>query len=91
VIAFPVDRARWTDYGWDPTMIISKSLDSAGAFVVTGLPEGDYFVVAVPSSQHDAWTDPAFLDAASKVAKRVSLKWGDKTSVDLSIAKVVVK
>jgi hypothetical protein len=91
VIAFPVDRARWTDYGWDPTMIISKSLDSAGAFVVTGLPEGDYFVVAVPSSQHDAWTDPAFLDAASKVATRVSLKWGDKTSVDLSIAKVVVK
>jgi hypothetical protein len=56
-----------------------------------GLPEGDYFAVAVDRSQHDAWTDPAFLDAASGVATRIALKWGDKKSLDLQVSKVVVK
>jgi len=91
VIVFPVDRARWIDYGWDPILIRSKAGDSSGAFVMKGLPEGDYFAVAVERSQHDAWTDPKFLDAASAVATRIALKWGDKKTLDLQVSKVVVK
>ena len=91
VIVFPVERARWVDYGWDPILIQSKAADSDGAFVVKGLPEGDYFAIAVDGSQHDAWTDPKFLDAASAVATRIALKWGDKKSLDLPVSKVVVK
>jgi hypothetical protein len=91
VIVFPVDRARWVDYGWDPILIVSKAADSDGAFVVKGLPEGDYLAVAVDGSQHDAWTDPAFLDAASAVATPIALKWGDKKSLDLKVNKVVAK
>jgi hypothetical protein len=88
VIAFPVDRARWINFGPEPERIQSRSADSAGAFDISGLPEGDYFVVAVDPSQHDAWTDPKFLEAASAVATRVSLKWGDKKTLDLAISKV---
>jgi hypothetical protein len=91
VIFFPVDRARWSDYGMDPILITSKSTDSNGAFLVMGLPEGEYFAVAVDGSQHDAWTDPKFLDAASNVATRVAIKWGEKKSLDLVMSKVVVK
>ncbi len=91
VIVFPVDRARWVDYGMDPILIASKAADTTGAFVVTGLPEGDYFAVAVDGSRHDAWTDPKFLDAATAVATRIALKWGDKKPLDLTISKVVVK
>ena len=91
VIVFPVDRARWVDYGADPILIKSKAADSNGAFLVRGLPEGDYFAVAVIGSQHDAWTDPKFLEAASAVATRLTLKWGDRKSLDLPVTKVVVK
>jgi uncharacterized protein (DUF2141 family) len=91
VIVFPVDRARWVDYGGDPILIKSKAADSNGAFLIKGLPEGEYFAVAVDRSQHDAWTNPKFLEAASAVATRIALKWGDKKTVDLQINKVVVK
>jgi hypothetical protein len=91
VIVFPADRARWTDYGVDPILIKSKSADSTGAFAVKGLPEGDYLAVAVDGSLHDAWTDPKFLDAASAVATRITIKWGDKKPLDLTVSKVVVK
>jgi hypothetical protein len=91
VIVFPVDRARWVDYGFDPLLIRSKAADNDGVFLIKGLPDGEYFAVAVDSSQHDAWTDPKFFDAASAVATRIALKWGDKKSLDLQVSKVVVK
>lgn len=91
VIIFPVERARWSDYGMDPILITSKSADNDGAFAVTGMPDGDYFAVAVDGQQHDAWTNPKFLEAASVVATRFTLKPGEKKSLDLTVSKVVVK
>ncbi|HEX5215642.1 MAG TPA: carboxypeptidase-like regulatory domain-containing protein [Vicinamibacterales bacterium] len=91
VIVFPVDRARWVDYGFDPLLIKSKAAANDGLFLVRGLPEGEYFAVAVDRSQHDAWTNPKFLEAASSVATRISLKWGDKKDIDLPVSKVVVR
>jgi hypothetical protein len=91
VIVFPVDRARWVDYGADPILIKAKATDSNGAYLLKGLPEGEYFAVAVDGSLHDAWANPKFLDAASAAATRISLKWGDKKSLDLRVSKVVVK
>jgi hypothetical protein len=91
VIVFPVERARWVDYGLDPLRITSKAADTNGAFVVTGLPDGDYFAVAVDGMQHDAWSEPSFLEAASAVATRIELKLGEKKLLDLPVSKVVVK
>jgi hypothetical protein len=91
VIIFPVERARWTDYGTDPILITSKSADANGAFTVTGMPDGEYFAVAVDGLQHDAWADPKFLEAASIVATRFGLKLGEKKTLDLQLSKVVVK
>lgn len=91
VMVFPVERARWTDYGLDPLLIKSKSADSNGDFLMPGLPEGEYFAVAVDGLLHDAWTDPKFLEAAAPAATRFSLKWGENKSLDLAVSKVVVK
>lgn len=91
VIVFPVDRTRWINYGFDPLLIKSKAADNDGVFLVRGLPEGEYFAVAVDRAQHDAWTNPAFLEAASAVATRISLAWGDKKALDLQVSRVVVK
>ena len=91
VIIFPANRARWTDYGVDPILFRSKATDSTGTFLVKGLPDGDYFAVAVDGMQHDAWVDPKFLEAASTVATRITLTLGEKKSLDLTMSKVVVK
>lgn len=91
VIVFPAERERWINYGLDPIRIMSKAADSNGAFVLTGLPDGDYFAVAVDGMQHDAWADPKFLEAASAVATRITLTLGEKKSLDLTMSKVVVK
>lgn len=91
VMIFPVERARWVDYGVEPSLIASKAADNSGAFALTGLPEGEYFAVAVDGMQHDAWVDPKFLEAASAVATRIALRSGEKKTLDLTISKVVVK
>ena len=91
VIAFPVDPALRTNYGWTPRRFRTVRSTTAGAFTMSALPEGDYFVIAVDRSQIDAWTDAKFLAAAEPLATRVSLKWGEQKSVDLAVNTVKVK
>ena len=55
VIAFPVDPALRTNYGWTPRRFRTVRSTTAGAFTMSALPEGDYFVIAVDRSQIDAW------------------------------------
>jgi hypothetical protein len=88
VIAFPVDRERWTDYGWDPQRLRTGRTGSNGAFEIEGLPEGDYLVIAVDVRHINAWADPAFLATAAPLAIRLSLEWGDAARIDLTFRDV---
>ena len=47
VIAFPVNRARWINYGWSPIHIGSQATTGAGTYRFQNLPEGEYYLVAV--------------------------------------------
>jgi hypothetical protein len=88
VLCFPVDRARWSGYGFEPTDIVSDLVSPSGAYRLTALPGGDYFVIAVESSFADAWQAPTFLEAAAVVATRVSVDWGESKTVDLTMKQV---
>jgi hypothetical protein len=55
------------------------------------LVEGEYYVVAVDLTSIDSWTDPRFLAAAVPTAVRLSLKWADTKSQDLTLSKPVIK
>jgi 5-hydroxyisourate hydrolase-like protein (transthyretin family) len=90
LIVFPTDPARWTNYGWRPTKILTSSAGTNGAFRFDRVLEGDYFIVAVDGTHQNDWTDPKFLDGAAAVASRVTIKWGETKTVDLAIAKVQV-
>jgi hypothetical protein len=83
VMAFPVDRERWTNYGWTATGFLTVRAGSDGAFDLAGLPAGDYFVVAVDASRIDSWTDQKFLVAVSPLATRITLGWGDTKTIDV--------
>ena len=91
VIVFPVDRQQWTNYGWSPARFRTTRAGLDGAFVLTRLPEGEYFLVAVKPEQIDAWTDPQFLASASIRATRVALAWGDRKVQDVTYADITVK
>jgi hypothetical protein len=91
VIVFPAERQHWTNYGWRPPRFRTSRAGPSGAFQLTQLPAGEYFLVAVKSEQIDAWMDPQFLAAASLRATRVTLAWGDKKTLDVTYADITVK
>jgi hypothetical protein len=91
VVTFPVERQQWTNYGWRPPRFRTSRAGPSGEFQLTQLPAGEYFLVAVKPEQIDAWTDPQFLASASARATRVTLAWGDKKTLDLTYADIVVK
>jgi hypothetical protein len=90
VVAFPVEKRQWSRYGFTPLTIAAATF-LGQRYTLTGLPPGEYFVVAVDAASGGAWRDPAWLDAASRVATRVTLRWDEPVTVDLSLSRVQVK
>ena len=85
VIVFPVNRARWTGYGWDPPDFRTVRAASDGTYLIESVPQGEYFVAAADGSQLESWVDPKWLAQASSQATRLSIKWGEKKTLDLTI------
>ncbi len=90
VVAFPVEKRQWSRYGLTPLTIAVDSF-LGQRYTLTGLPPGEYFVIAIDAASGGAWKDPAWLEAASRVATRVTLKWEEPVTVDLSLSRVQVK
>jgi len=88
VIAFPVQRELWTNYGLSPVRLRSSPTSSSGTYRFQSLPEGDYYLVAVPPDQADAWQDPARLAALVPFAVRVTLAWGDVKTQPVTVVKL---
>jgi hypothetical protein len=91
VIAFPVDQARWTDFGWSPSWFRTARARSEGSFQLQYLPAGEYFLVAVDAEHVNAWTDRSFLERAAPLASRVSLKWGEKKTQTLTLVTMAAR
>jgi hypothetical protein len=83
VIAYPVSRQAWTGYNSPSRSLQGARPTIAGAYTVTNLPAGEYFVVAIPDEQAIDWIDPKTLEALSRDATRVSLGTAEKRALDL--------
>ena len=88
VVLFPVERERWTNFGWHPARILSARSSSTGAYQVRGLPAGDYHVIAVPMMEPAEWMTPEFFAAAAPRSTRLSVAWGDTPAVNLTVVEV---
>jgi hypothetical protein len=95
VLAFPASRAHWGAAGLlRPRRFGSVATDERGAYRISGpqpfrlLPAGEYFLVAVRSIPAN-WTMPDVLEAASRVATRVAVDWGETKVVDLRSQQIV--
>jgi hypothetical protein len=85
VIAFPVDRAQWTDFGISPRHFSTTAVASDGTWHLSNPPAGDLWLVAVDEAHRGAWQDRSFLEAATAFATHVVLNWGDAKMVPLTL------
>lgn len=91
VIAFPADRSRWVNFGWNARRFRTVRAGSDSSFRLTGLPAGDYYLIAVDASHADAWTDPDFLAVATPHATRLALDWDSRVVQHLTVKEVVAR
>jgi hypothetical protein len=55
---------------------------------VTSAPAGDYLAAAIDRAHEGSWQTLDFLTRLERVATRVTLAWGSKTSLDLTAVTV---
>ncbi|MGE5833555.1 MAG: carboxypeptidase regulatory-like domain-containing protein [Acidobacteriota bacterium] len=83
VVVFPADNRSWMNYGLNPRRVRMTRTSKSGAYTFNGLPEGDYFVIAIAEEVASEWQDPRFLEAMSREANRASISEGEKRVQDL--------
>jgi hypothetical protein len=91
VLVFPADSGAWTDQGGLPRRLRAIRVDRAGQFQTTGLPAGDYMLVAIPDESSSNWQDPKVLPALARVATSMALGEGETRSVSLRTSAVPVR
>jgi Carboxypeptidase regulatory-like domain len=87
VLIFPAD-GNWTNLGVSPRRMRSVRASRTGTFTTSGLPGGDYYVVAVHDGLLSNWQDPAFLRKLAGIATRLTLAESQAVSLGLTTAGV---
>jgi hypothetical protein len=82
VIVFAQDRDKWTP---NSRYMRTGRPDQDGRFKLTGLPPGDYLVVALDYLDTDQWMEPEYLERVRSKATSVAIGEGETKSVDLRI------
>jgi hypothetical protein len=91
VVLFPVDRTLWTRFGLSPPRIRSVTYFGSQGYRMTGVPAGEYLVIALDPTSRDGWHAPGFFEAAASLATRVTLTWGTSSELNLRIQRVQPK
>jgi protocatechuate 3,4-dioxygenase beta subunit len=81
-IVFAQDSARWT--GNTRYMSVGRP-DQDGRFKISGLPPGDYYIIALDRLDTGEAGDPEFLERIRTKASRLSLDEGETKTLDLKI------
>jgi len=82
VVVFPVDREKWTP---NSRYVQRARPDQDGRYKVTGLPPGEYRVIALDYVDSNDWNDPEFLEKIRSSTTAFSVTEGEMKSVDLRI------
>jgi hypothetical protein len=85
VVAFPVDRRLWVEWGAVPEILLIQPLDEDGAFEIVGLPPGEYFVRAVHEARLAEWPLPYVLTRLALGAARLTLEPGESRQIVLDV------
>jgi len=86
IIILPV-TARG-DAVWTPNRTRETRASASGVFVVTGLPPGEYFVIAIDDAAAEGWQDPRVIATLRTLATRVALKDQENKIVQMRLSVV---
>jgi hypothetical protein len=84
VVVFPADTQVWREGIFQSRRVQRVRASSAGAFDMTFLSPGEYYLTAVSARYALEWENPAFLDRLIPGATRVTLVDGDHKVVSLT-------
>ena len=83
VVVFAQDRDKWTA---NSRYLRTGRPDQDGRFKITGLPPGEYHIVAIDYVDPNEWTEPDYLERVRSKATSVTIGEGETKSVDLRIS-----
>lgn len=83
VVVFPSDERRWQLP--DTRLIKSTTSEKDGAFVVVGLPPGNYLAVVVSRLADGEWAEPSNLEALRRTATPFTLGDGEQKTMVLTL------
>jgi hypothetical protein len=83
VVVYPVDPALRASAPRRSSGLVRLGTD--GSYAIGGLPPGEYFLAAVTDLDPAQLTDPAFLDAMSAAAIRITLSDGEQKRQDIRL------
>jgi protocatechuate 3,4-dioxygenase beta subunit len=83
VIVFPADSRAWREGIFSGRRARKVYATSAGAYDITTLAPGDYYLAAVSAGLALNWQNPQFLDRLIAGAARVTLGAGEEKNVSL--------
>ena len=83
LILYSADERFWVPQS---RRIRSTRPSTDGVFTFTGLPPGDYKLVAMVDVEPGAWFDPAFLQQIDPASTRITINEGEKKVQNLQIS-----
>src|SRR4029434_4859803 len=83
LILSPSDERYWVPQS---RRIRSTRPSTDGQFSFTGIPAGDYKIVAMVDVEPGAWFDPSFLQQIDAASTRVTIGDGEKKVQNLQIS-----
>jgi hypothetical protein len=82
-VVFAQDSTRWG--GSNPRYQSMGRPDQDGRFKVTGLPAGEYYIIALDRIDSGEVNDPEFLERIRQRASTISLNEGETKTMDLKV------
>jgi hypothetical protein len=82
IVIFSTDRTSWVS---SSRKVRQGRPSSDGAYRISGLPPGEYFVCAVTGVEQNELNDPKFLEQLAASSFKITLRDGQKLTQDLKL------
>jgi hypothetical protein len=74
------------DRQWTPNRTRYLRASTAGSFTITGLPPGEYLIVAIDDALAEGWQDARVLTQLRTLATRIALREAESRTLELRLS-----
>jgi hypothetical protein len=74
------------DRQWTPNRTRYLRASTAGSFIITGLPPGEYLIVAVDDALAEGWQDSRVLSQLRTLGTRIALREAESRTLELRLS-----